>query len=70
MPDLLPPLRLIRGGGESHGAQMLADPALDLSNPAERGEQVDRWLSQMGSDAGLLGMEDLVTQMRSQAMIP
>jgi hypothetical protein len=45
---------------------MLADPALDLSNPAERSEQVDRWLNQMGSDAGLLGMEQLVAQMRGQ----
>jgi hypothetical protein len=45
---------------------MLADPALDLSSPAERGEQVDRWLNQMGSDAGLLGMEQLVAKMHSQ----
>jgi hypothetical protein len=59
MPDLLPPgLRLIHGGGVSHGAHTLADPTLDLSNPAERGEQVDRWLKQIGSDAGLLGMEE------------
>jgi len=46
---------------------MLADPALDLSDPAERAEQVDRWLNQIGSDAGLLGMEPLVEKMRSQA---
>jgi hypothetical protein len=45
---------------------MLADPALDLSDPSERAEQVDRWLSQMGSDAGLLGMEDLVMKMRGR----
>jgi hypothetical protein len=67
MPELLPPLSPIRDGGVSHGAHMLADPALDLSNPAERGEQVDRWLDQMGSDAGLLGMEQLVAKMRAQA---
>jgi hypothetical protein len=67
MPELLPPLSSIRDSGVSHGAHMLADPALDLSSPAERGEQVDRWLNQMGSDAGLLGMEQLVAKMRSQA---
>jgi hypothetical protein len=67
MPELLPAgLSPIRGGGVSHGAHMLADPALDLSNPAERGEQVDRWLNQMGSDAGLFGMEQLVAKMREQ----
>jgi phage tail tape-measure protein len=43
---------------------MLADPALDLSNPVERAEQVDRWLNQMATDAGLLGMEQLVAAMR------
>jgi len=68
MPDLLPPqLYPIRDGGVSHGAHMLADPALDLSDPAERSQQVDRWLNQMGADAGLLGMEQLVAQMRHQA---
>ena len=46
---------------------MLADPALDLSDPAERVEQVDRWLGQIGSDAGLPGMEDLVAKMRGRA---
>jgi hypothetical protein len=66
MAELLPPLTPIRGGGESHGAHMLADPALDLSDPSERAEQVDRWLSKMGSDAGLLGMEDLVMKMRGR----
>jgi hypothetical protein len=46
---------------------MLADPALDLSDPADRAKQVDRWLSQMGSDAGLLSMEDLVAKMHGRA---
>ena len=45
---------------------MLADPALDLSTPADRAEQADRWLSQIGSDAGLLGMENLIDQMRGR----
>lgn len=67
--DLLPPLAPVRGGGESYGAHMLADPALDLSDPAERAEQVDRWLNQIGSDAGLLGMEKLVEKMRGRAGI-
>ena len=40
MPDLLPAqLSAIRDGGVSHDAHMLADPALDLSESAERAEQ-------------------------------
>jgi hypothetical protein len=67
LPDLLPAgLFVIRDGGVSHGAHMLADPALDLSEPAERGEQADRWLIQMAADAGLLGMEHLVSEMRGK----
>jgi len=46
---------------------MLADPALDLSNAAERAKQVDLWLSQIGFDAGLLGMESLVSRWRQSA---
>ena len=65
LPDLLPArLSPIRDGGVSHGAHMLADPALDLSEPADRGEQVDRWLVQMAADAGLTGMEQLISEMR------
>jgi Schlafen, AlbA_2 len=68
MPDLLPArLSPIRDGGVSHGAHMLADPALDLSDPAERAEQVDRWLIQMAADAGLRSMEQLVSKMRGDA---
>jgi len=68
LPDLLPAgLFVIRNGGVSHGAHMLADPALDLSDPAERGEQADRWLIQMAADAGLLGMETLVSKLRDNA---
>ena len=67
IPDLLPAqLRPIRGAGVSHGAHMQADPVLDQSDPAERAEQVDLWLNQMGADAGLLGMERLVTEMRKE----
>jgi hypothetical protein len=68
MPDLLPAqLSPVRDGGVSHGAHMLADPALDLSEPSERTEQVERWLIQMAADAGLLGMEQLVSKMRGNA---
>ena len=64
--ELLPQLPRILGGGEFHGAHLLADPALDLSSPTDRAEQVDLWLSQFGSDAGLLGMENLNDQMRGR----
>jgi len=65
MPDLLPAeLRPIPDTGASYGAHMLADPALDLSDPNERSEQVDLWLNQMCADAGLMGMEELVADMR------
>ena len=68
LPDLLPTgLFAIRDGGVSHGAHMLADPALDLSDLAERAEQADRWLIQMAADAGLLGMEHLVSKMCGDA---
>jgi hypothetical protein len=65
--ELLPQLPRVRGGGESHGAHLLADPALDLSSAPDRTEQVDLWLSQIGSDAGLLGLENLIDQMRGRA---
>jgi hypothetical protein len=68
MPDLLPAqLSPIRDGGVSHGAHMLADPAFDLSDSADRAAQADRWLIQMAADAGLLGMEQLVSDMRGSA---
>jgi len=65
MPELLPPqLVPIADTGHSYGAHMQADPALDLSDPAERAEQLDLWLSQMAIDAGLLGMDELVSKWR------
>src|SRR5215469_8854378 len=71
MAELLPDrLRPIFGGGVSHGAHMLGDPALDLSDPMDRCEQVDRWLNQLGIDAGLVGMEELVGEMRNQTDAP
>ncbi len=46
---------------------MLADPALNLSDPADRAEQVDLWLNQVAADAGLLGMEQLIAELRRQS---
>jgi hypothetical protein len=43
---------------------MPADPTLDLSSASERAEQVDSWLRQMSGDAGLLGVERLIAQLR------
>jgi hypothetical protein len=57
------------GGRNSRGAHMQADPILDLSDTADLAEQVDRWLIQIGADAGLTGMEDLVTRMREPSRI-
>lgn len=35
------------GAGPSHGAHVLANPGLDLSDPVERGTQIDDWLQQI-----------------------
>jgi len=43
--------------GGSHGADMIANPALDLGRPTELCEQVNTWLAQIGLDAGLWGMQ-------------
>ncbi len=50
-------LRPIEGAGRSYGAQMLADPSLDLGSPTDRHQQIDDWLQQMSLDSGLFGME-------------
>jgi hypothetical protein len=68
LPDLFPTgLFVIRNGGVSHGTHMLADPPLDLADPGDRAGQADRWLILMAADAGLLGMEQLVSKMRCSA---
>lgn len=61
--DLLHPggLAQIPDAGTSHGANLLANPTLDLKDPAERHAQLDDWLQQIALDAGLSGMEDLLT---------
>ena len=46
-------LRPIPEAGDSRGAHLLADPALDLADDGERSEQVRRWLIQIALDAGL-----------------
>jgi cell division septation protein DedD len=67
MPELLPPnLTPIPNAGTSHGAHLQADPALDLFDQADRQTQADRWLVQIGADAGLTGMERLVSQLRAR----
>lgn len=53
-------LRLIPDAGTSRGADLLADPALDLADPGDRRSQVRMWLVQIALDAGLLGMEQLL----------
>jgi hypothetical protein len=56
----------IEDAGPSHGAQVLANPSLDLANPAERRTQLDDWLQQIGLDAGLRGMESLLADFHRQ----
>lgn len=59
IPDVLDTtgLRAIQDAGDSRGAHLLADPALDLAGDQDRSEQVRRWLIQVALDAGLTGME-------------
>ncbi|WP_433474936.1 AlbA family DNA-binding domain-containing protein [Spirillospora sp. CA-142024] len=63
IPQILDTGRLtaIPEAGNSHGAHLLADPGLDLTDPGSRHDQVDAWLVQTALDAGLLGMEELLT---------
>ncbi|NIL49721.1 hypothetical protein HBK87_03760 [Streptomyces sp. 2BBP-J2] len=66
--ELLHPtgLREIPDAGASAGGVFRANPSLDLRVAAERQEQVDDWLRQLGLDAGLTGMEDLVESYRAK----
>jgi len=59
---LPPQLQPITGAAGSRGAHLQADPALTLADPADRAEQVSRWLCQIAADAGLTGMERLAAQ--------
>ncbi|MFF1405119.1 helix-turn-helix domain-containing protein [Streptomyces sp. NPDC058294] len=60
-------LEEIPDAGASAGGVFRANPALDLRDAADRQEQVDDWLRQLGLDAGLTGMENLVEQYRAVA---
>jgi hypothetical protein len=62
--DVLNPYGLtpIADAGTSHGANLIADPALDLSDDRERSEQVDSWMQQIALDAGLTGMQGLLSE--------
>jgi len=50
----------IPDAGYSGGAHLLGDPALDLADDDDRGEQVRRWLIQIALDGGLTGMEKVL----------
>ncbi|MFI6530173.1 helix-turn-helix domain-containing protein [Streptomyces uncialis] len=65
--DLLHPtgLQAIPDAGASRGGTFRANPALNLRDAAERQEQVDDWLRQLGLDAGLTGMEALLEHYRA-----
>lgn len=52
--------------GGSHGGIFIANPAMDLRVEAERREQVDNWMRQLGLDAGLTGMEALIDLIRAR----
>jgi hypothetical protein len=56
-------LRPIPDAGGSHGAHLLADPALHLADEDDRREQVTTWLTQIALDAGLRGMEQLLQRL-------
>ena len=59
-------LREIPDAGASAGGVFRANPSLDLRVAAERQEQVDDWLRQLGLDAGLTGMEGLIESYRAK----
>ncbi|WP_156077298.1 hypothetical protein [Saccharothrix sp. NRRL B-16314] len=58
-------LGYIHDVGASQGANLLAQLALDLRDPADRHQQVDDWLVELALDAGFTGMEDLLDQYHS-----
>jgi hypothetical protein len=62
--DLLGPhgLRPIPDAGSSHGANLWTDPSFDLLDATDRAAQLDLWIQQIGSDAGLRGMEAVLAE--------
>lgn len=62
--DFLPQqLQPIPSCGSSRGAHVQADPSLAPADPPDRARQAARWLCQIAADAGLSGMESLVSQL-------
>ncbi|MEU1439348.1 ATP-binding protein [Streptomyces sp. NPDC005786] len=59
-------LQEIPDAGASFGGTFRANPALDLRVAAERQEQVDDWIRQLGLDAGLTGMEARIERYRAK----
>ena len=57
----------IPDAGMSRGANLVANPSLDLHDPDERSTQVDRWLRQIALDAGLRGMDRVLERLHSSA---
>lgn len=57
-------LAAIPDAGNSHGANLVADATLDLSDPDDRQLQVDAWVQQIALDAGLRGMEGVLARLR------
>lgn len=57
----------IPDAGTSRGANLLADPAIDLRSPDERRIQLDNWLVQVALDAGITGMEAVTERFHSEA---
>jgi hypothetical protein len=56
----------VAGAGDSYGASLLSNPTLDLSDARERIEQVENWMTQVALDAGLRGMEQLLSRMHQE----
>ena len=71
-PDLLAGngLTLVPDAGTSRGANLLADPGIDQRDPAERRSLIDGWLQQIGLDAGLLGMEQILERLHAASPVP
>jgi hypothetical protein len=69
MDGLLDPdLPLIPGAGTSRGASLLFNPGYDLNDPGERANQVNEFLREMAMDAGLLGMEARLDEIRRRSV--
>lgn len=60
-------LRPLPEAGTSMGAHLLADPAFDLADAADRRAQVRMWLAQIALDGGLQGMEQVLDQLDAAA---